>query len=140
MQTLLNVNNLSVNFDTTQGIFTAVDDVSFYINKGECLGIAGESGSGKTQTFFSITGILSDNGSVSGNAYFNNIDLLRLNEKEISKIRGKQIGFIFQDPMTSLNPYMKIKKHQSVFLKILQDELNDLKNFDLLRQFCEVHK
>ena len=91
MQTLLNVNNLSVNFDTTQGIFTAVDDVSFYINKGECLGIAGESGSGKTQTFFSITGILSDNGSVSGNAYFNNIDLLRLNEKEISKIRSKQI-------------------------------------------------
>ena len=82
MQTLLNVNNLSVNFDTTQGIFTAVDDVSFYINKGECLGIAGESGSGKTQTFFSITGILSDNGSVSGNAYFNDIDLLRLNEKE----------------------------------------------------------
>ena len=88
MQTLLNVNNLSVNFDTTQGIFTAVDDVSFYINKGECLGIAGESGSGKTQTFFSITGILSDNGSVSGNAYFNDIDLLRLNEKEISKIIG----------------------------------------------------
>ena len=108
MQTLLNVNNLSVNFDTTQGIFTAVDDVSFYINKGECLGIAGESGSGKTQTFFSITGILSDNGNVSGNAYFNNIDLLRLNEKEISKIRGKQIGFIFQDPMTSLTPHMNI--------------------------------
>ena len=91
MQTLLNVNNLSVNFDTTQGIFTAVDDVSFYINKGECLGIAGESGSGKTQTFFSITGILSDNGSVSGNAYFNNIDLLRLNEKEISKICRKVV-------------------------------------------------
>ena len=108
MQPLLNVNSLSVNFKTTQGLFTAVDDVSFHINKGECLGIAGESGSGKTQTFFSITGILSDNGNVTGKAYFNNIDLLKLNEKEISKIRGKQIGFIFQDPMTSLTPHMKI--------------------------------
>ncbi len=88
MQTLLNVNNLSVNFDTTQGVFTAVDDVSFYINKGECLGIAGESGSGKTQTFFSITGILSDNGSVSGNAYFNSIDLLKLNEQSNVLVMG----------------------------------------------------
>ena len=108
MQPLLNVNSLSVNFKTTQGLFTAVNDVSFHINKGECLGIAGESGSGKTQTFFSITRILSDNGNVTGKAYFNNIDLLKLNEKEISKIRGKQIGFIFQDPMTSLTPHMKI--------------------------------
>ena len=58
MQTLLNVNNLSVNFETTQGIFTAVDDVSFYINKGECLGIAGESGSGKTQIFFYYRNII----------------------------------------------------------------------------------
>ena len=94
MQTLLNVSNLSVNFDTTQGIFTAVDDVSFYINKGECLGIAGESGSGKTQTFFSITGILSDNGSVSGNAYFNNIDLF-----------GNKKGFWMEVEKSVINPH-----------------------------------
>ena len=134
MQTLLNVDNLSVNFDTTQGIFTAVDDVSFYINKGECLGIAGESGSGKTQTFLSITGILSDNGSVSGNAYFNNIDLLRLNEKEISKIRGKQIGFIFQDPMTSLTPHMNIG-NQLIEVSMIHENASKT---DALRKAKEV--
>ena len=78
MQTILNVNDLSVNFDTSQGLIKAVDNISFSISKGECLGIAGESGSGKTQTFFSITGILSDNGSATGIANFNDIDLLKL--------------------------------------------------------------
>ena len=74
METILSVNGLSVNFDTSQGLFKAVDNISFSIEKGECLGIAGESGSGKTQTFFSITGILSDNGSVTGIADFNDVD------------------------------------------------------------------
>ena len=86
MEAILNVNNLSVNFDTSQGLFKAVDNISFSINKGECLGVAGESGSGKTQTFFSITGILSDNGSATGIADFNDVDLLRLTEKELSNI------------------------------------------------------
>ena len=108
MQTILNVNDLSVNFDTSQGLIKAVDNISFSIKKGECLGIAGESGSGKTQTFFSITGILSDNGTATGIADFNDVDLLKLTEKELSKIRGKKIGFIFQDPMTSLTPHMNI--------------------------------
>ena len=108
MQTILNINNLSVNFDTSQGLIKAVDNISFSIKKGECLGIAGESGSGKTQTFFSITGILSDNGTATGIADFNDVDLLKLTEKELSKIRGKKIGFIFQDPMTSLTPHMNI--------------------------------
>ena len=108
MQTILNVNDLSVNFDTSQGLIKAVDNISFSINKGECLGIAGESGSGKTQTFFSITGILSDNGNATGIADFNDVDLLKLTEKELSKIRGKKIGFIFQDPTTSLTPHMNI--------------------------------
>ena len=108
METILNVNGLSVNFDTSQGLFKAVDNISFSIEKGECLGIAGESGSGKTQTFFSITGILSDNGTATGIADFNDVDLLKLTEKELSNIRGKKIGFIFQDPMTSLTPHMNI--------------------------------
>ena len=108
MGTILNVNDLSVNFDTSQGLFKAVNNISFSIKKGECLGIAGESGSGKTQTFFSITGILSDNGNATGIANFNDVDLLKLNEKQLSNIRGKKIGFIFQDPMTSLTPHMNI--------------------------------
>ncbi len=108
MDTILDVKNLIVKFDTTQGEITAVNNISFNINKGECIGIAGESGSGKTQTFFSITGILSDNGKAAGEVNFNNLNLLELSEAELSKIRGKDIGFIFQDPMTSLTPHMKI--------------------------------
>ena len=75
MQTILNVNDLSVNFDTSQGLIKAVDNISFSISKGECLGIAGESGSGKTQTFFSITGILSDNGSATGTVSYTHLTL-----------------------------------------------------------------
>jgi len=108
MSNLLEVKELTVDFDTTNGLFRAVDNISFKIDTGECIGIAGESGSGKTQTFFSITGILSDNGRANGIANFNNCNLLSLSEKELSRIRGKEIGFIFQDPMTSLTPHMTI--------------------------------
>ena len=108
MSNILEVKNLNVKFDTTQGEVTAVNNISFNIKKGECIGVAGESGSGKTQTFFSITGILSDNGKATGEVIFNNLNLLDLNERELTKIRGKDIGFIFQDPMTSLTPHMKI--------------------------------
>mgnify|MGYP000876756839 CR=1 FL=1 len=108
MNNILEVKNLNVKFDTTQGEVTAVNNISFNIKKGECIGVAGESGSGKTQTFFSITGILSDNGKATGEVIFNNLNLLDLNERELTKIRGKDIGFIFQDPMTSLTPHMKI--------------------------------
>ena len=66
-------------------------------------GIAGESGSGKTQTFFSLTGILSDNGTAKGIAEFDNVDLLKLNEKQLSKIRGKKIGFIFGSEASGLS-------------------------------------
>jgi len=83
MNNILEVKNLNVKFDTTQGKITAVNNISFNINKGECIGVAGESGSGKTQTFFSITGILSDNGKASGEVKFNNLNLLELNIRRI---------------------------------------------------------
>lgn len=134
MNTILNVKNLSVNFNTTQGIIKAVDNISFTINKGDCLGIAGESGSGKTQTFFSLTGILSDNGTAKGIAEFDNVDLLKLNEKQLSKIRGKKIGFIFQDPMTSLTPHMNIE-NQLIEVSMTHDKNN--KN-DALKKSKEV--
>ena len=134
MNTILNVKNLSVNFNTTQGIIKAVDNISFSIEKGDCLGIAGESGSGKTQTFFSLTGILSDNGTAKGIAEFDNVDLLKLNEKQLSKIRGKKIGFIFQDPMTSLTPHMNIE-NQLIEVSMTHDKNN--KN-DALKKSKEV--
>ena len=134
MNTILNVKNLSVNFNTSKGIIKAVDNISFSIEKGDCLGIAGESGSGKTQTFFSLTGILSDNGTAKGIAEFDNVDLLKLNEKQLSKIRGKKIGFIFQDPMTSLTPHMNIE-NQLIEVSMTHDKNN--KN-DALKKSKEV--
>ena len=107
---MLNVKNLFVSFDTPEGKVKAVNDVSFNIKKNESLAIVGESGSGKTQLAFSILGLLDKNANVSGEINYQNTNLLSLNEKELNKIRSKKISIIFQDPMTSLNPYMKIKK------------------------------
>ena len=100
---LLDVNNLNVYFDTADGRIQAVKNVDLFINKGECLGIVGESGSGKTQTFFSITGLLSSNGYCSGSAIFKGFDLISASENKKREFLGKSIGFIFQDPMTSLD-------------------------------------
>ena len=110
---LLEVNNLNVFFDTADGKIQAVKDVNLFINKGECLGIVGESGSGKTQTFFSITGLLSSNGYCNGSAIFKDFDLISASEDKKREYLGKSIGFIFQDPMTSLTPHMKIGEQLS---------------------------
>ena len=89
----------------------AVDDVSFEIEKGETLGIVGESGSGKSVTCYSLLGLIPQPpGRIeSGEAIFDNTDLLKCSTAELNRIRGKRIAMIFQDPMTSLNPYMRIE-------------------------------
>jgi len=137
MNNILEVKNLNVKFDTTQGEITAVNNISFSIEKGECIGIAGESGSGKTQTFFSITGILSDNGKATGEAKFNDLNLLELNENELSKIRGKDIGFIFQDPMTSLTPHMKIGD-QLTEVSIYHDNKSKSESIKLAKEVLDI--
>ncbi len=105
---LLDVKDLRVEFTTQDGIVTAVNDLNFSLNQGETLGIVGESGSGKSQTVFSIMGLLAKNGIISGSAKFEGKEILNLPEKELNKVRAEQIAMIFQDPMTSLNPYMKV--------------------------------
>ncbi len=110
---LLEVNNLRTYFDTEDGVVKAVDGISFQLKRGETLGIVGESGSGKSVTNLSIIRLVpSPPGRiVSGELLFDGTDLLTLTENEVRKIRGRRIAMIFQDPMTSLNPFMKIS-HQ----------------------------
>ncbi len=107
---LLQVKNLSVDFDTHDGVVRAVNELNFSVDAGQTLGIVGESGSGKSQSVFAVMGLLAKNGHARGSVKFNNKEILNLSEQELNFIRAKQIAMIFQDPMTSLNPYMKVKK------------------------------
>ncbi len=110
MKQLLDVRNLTTRFHTRNGIVHAVENVSFTVAPGQTLGIVGESGSGKSVTCYSLLGLIpTPPGRIhSGQAIFDGIDLLKTPEKQLRKIRGKRISMIFQDPMTSLNPFMKV--------------------------------
>ena len=106
---LLSVENLRVQFWTSRGTVYAVNGISFAIAPGETLGIVGESGCGKSVTSLALLGLLPRTGRVpTGTATFGDRDLLRLRDRELRKVRGRQISMIFQDPMTSLNPVLTI--------------------------------
>ncbi|HEY2083211.1 MAG TPA: ATP-binding cassette domain-containing protein, partial [Verrucomicrobiae bacterium] len=107
---LLDVTNLRTSFHTRHGVVRAVNDVSFSLEKGDTLGIVGESGSGKSVTCYSLMRLIPQPpGKIEGGtAMFDGVDLLTASSQQLSKIRGKRISMIFQDPMTSLNPYMRI--------------------------------
>ncbi|KRM89350.1 ABC transporter ATP-binding protein [Liquorilactobacillus vini] len=109
VERILDVKNLKIDFHTYAGEVKAIRDVSFHLNKGETLAIVGESGSGKSVTTKSIMGLLANNARViGGSIMYHGQDLLQKTEKEMQNIRGKDIAMIFQDPMTSLDPTMKI--------------------------------
>ena len=111
MEKLLEVKNLCVNFGTYGGEVNAVRGVTFDLHKGETLAIVGESGSGKSVACKTIMRILSSNGYIKdGQILFDGKDLTKISEKDMEKVRGKDIAMIFQDPMTSLNPTMTIGK------------------------------
>ena len=117
MTDLLKTKNLNVLFKSRGESIHAVKDLSFRLSGDEVLGIVGESGSGKSQTVLSIMGLLESNGSASGSAIFADKELIGLSNSELNQIRGNEIAMIFQDPMSSLNPYITIGKQMSGVLK-----------------------
>ena len=110
-----------------------MNDLNFTLNAGSTLGIVGESGSGKSQTAFALMGLLAANGEVEGSAIFEGKELVNLPNAELNKIRAEQISMIFQDPMTSLNPYMKIGEQ-------LMEVLQLHKGYDKQTAFAESVK
>lgn len=117
---VLEVTNLATEFKTFDGIVHAVNGVSFDLHAGEFLGVVGESGSGKSVTMMSILKLIPmpPGRVVSGTAMFGGNDLLQMGTKELGHVRGGQIGFIFQDPMTSLNPVLSIGRQLGEPLRI----------------------
>jgi oligopeptide transport system ATP-binding protein len=109
---MLSVRDLRTHFYMDDGVVKAVDGISFDVERGKTLGIVGESGSGKSVTNLSIMRLIpSPPGKiVSGEVIFDGQDLLKLSDEQMRKIRGKRIGMVFQDPMSSLNPFMRISK------------------------------
>ncbi len=108
--TILSVSNLKTYFQTEDGVVKAVDGITFELKKGETLGIVGESGSGKSVTNLSVMRLIPEPPGkiVDGTIIFSGIDVRKLSIDEVRKIRGKRMAMIFQDPMTSLNPFLKI--------------------------------
>ena len=115
---LLEVEDLSVVFQTGDGPVNAVNGVSLTIDRQETLAIVGESGSGKSQTAFAAMGLLARNGAATGRVMWDGKDLLTLPQKALNKIRSQEISMIFQDPMTSLNPYIRVSDQMAEVLML----------------------
>ena len=142
----LQVRNLRISFRTVSGKLQAVRDISFDLYKGETLAIVGESGSGKSVTSKAILGILANNSIVEGGEIlYDGQDLLKINEDDFYKLRGDKVAMIFQDPLSSLNPIMRIGKQltEAMILKGKARQRSSKENFtakiDLLEKYmCDA--
>jgi ABC-type dipeptide/oligopeptide/nickel transport system ATPase subunit len=115
---LLEVKDLAVQFATQDGTVYAVNGLSFTLDKGQTLGIVGESGSGKSQTVLALMGLLARNGRATGQALYHGQNLLTLPAPDLNRIRGNRMAMIFQDPMTSLNPYLTVERQMTEVLQL----------------------
>jgi oligopeptide transport system ATP-binding protein len=113
---VLAVDDLRVRFETPDGPVTAVDGISFSVGAGEALGVVGESGSGKSQIFLATMGLLAANGRAEGRVRYGGQNILGLAPRALNAIRGGRMAMVFQDPMTSLNPYLKISRQMTEVL------------------------
>ncbi|MBJ3815541.1 ABC transporter ATP-binding protein [Shimwellia pseudoproteus] len=136
---LLDVNDLRVTFSTPDGDVTAVNNLTFSLRAGETLGIVGESGSGKSQTAFALMGLLAANGRIDGSARFNGSEILNLPERQLNRLRAEQISMIFQDPMTSLNPYLRVGE-QLMEVLMLHKKMSKAEAFEASVQMLDAVK
>lgn len=138
----LSVENLNVSFRTPQGLVRAVRDINFELYEGETLAVVGESGSGKSVTSRAIMGILEGNSIIdSGRIIYENEDLIKIREEDFHKLRGNKLGMIFQDPLSSLNPIMKIGKQITEGMIINGKHLKNRKKalaHDARREFLNI--
>ncbi len=137
---LIEAKNLSIGFidEDTKDLQNVVDNISFHLNQGEILGVVGESGSGKSMSALSIMGLLPKDAVTSGEIYFDDIDLLDLDDESLRELKGKEMSMIFQEPMTSLNPSMTVGHQVEEMLIFHEPNLDDIsrkeKTIDALRE------
>ncbi len=126
---VLSIRDLVVDFSTEDGVVHAVDGVSYDIYPGETLGVVGESGSGKSVTVMSILGLIPQPPGriVGGEAFFQGVDLLKVSQRELREIRGKDVAMIFQDPMTSLNPVFTVGEQITEAMEVHDPRLKEEK-------------
>jgi ABC-type dipeptide/oligopeptide/nickel transport system ATPase component len=137
---LLDVIGLNTCFFTGDEVIPAVNDVSLTINKGEIFGLVGESGSGKTVTSHSIMGLVHPPGRVvSGKIIFEGTDLLTLSRKQMENVRGNRIGMVFQEPMTALNPVLRIGEQVSILRKGRSNYFGRLGSMSPGRGISNIH-
>lgn len=118
---LLEVKNLNVHFQTPEGELQAVRDVNFSLRQGETLGVVGESGSGKSQTMLAMMGLLANNARAEGQVLFKGDNILNLPTAQLNRVRGPKLAMVFQDPMTSLNPFLTVERQMTEVLQIHQN-------------------
>jgi len=139
MADLLNVQNLTVSVEKNGKLFKPVDDISFAINEGEIVGLSGESGCGKSMTALSIANLLPHVMKITGGKIiYNNQDLSSLNEKEMCRIRGKEISIIFQEARQSLNPLMKVGNQIIETLELSGNIDNDANKTNALQMLKDL--
>ena len=115
---LLEVKDLNVRFNTGDGAVHAVNGINFSLASGQTLGIVGESGSGKSQSVLAMMGLLARNGSTTGQVLYQGQDVLTMSAHKLNTLRGDRMAMIFQDPMTSLNPYLTIERQMTEVLEL----------------------
>ncbi|MBR6683601.1 MAG: ABC transporter ATP-binding protein, partial [Firmicutes bacterium] len=139
MEALFSVKNLSVAFQEEKGLHTVVNDISFEMEEGQILGVVGESGSGKSMTALAAMGLLKEDAQVlSGSICLDGQNLLNLDKNEHCRLRGCQMSMIFQEPMTSLNPVMKIGKQVGESLILHKDSAASLGKEQIRKKVLEA--